>query len=148
MKLWEEKDKKRNEIIDQFTVGKDRYYDTLLAKYDCKASIAHSKMLAKVNILSKKESDKLNKVLNEIIDEIKKGEFKIEDEFEDMHSKIEFVLIQKLHFVSSRPMVLQNKKTTRFPLNNTITTGGRGTWRRADANAAAMVNMGFGYLPA
>ena len=96
MKLWEEKDKKRNEIIDQFTVGKDRYYDTLLAKYDCKASIAHSKMLAKVNILSKKESDKLNKVLNEIIDEIKKGEFKIEDEFEDMHSKIEFVLIQKL----------------------------------------------------
>ena len=96
MKLWEEKDKKRNEIIDKFTVGKDRYYDTLLAKYDCKASIAHSKMLAKVNILSKNESDKLNKVLNEIIDEIKKGEFKIEDEFEDMHSKIEFVLIQKL----------------------------------------------------
>ena len=96
MKLWEEKDKKRNEIIDQFTVGKDRYYDTLLAKYDCKASIAHSKMLAKVNILSKKESDKLNKVLKKIIDEIKKGEFKIEDEFEDMHSKIEFVLIQKL----------------------------------------------------
>ena len=96
MKLWEEKDKKRNEIIDQFTVGKDRYYDTLLAKYDCKASIAHSKMLAKVNILSKNESDKLNKVLNEIIGEIKKGEFKIEDEFEDMHSKIEFVLVQKL----------------------------------------------------
>jgi len=96
MKLWEEKDNKRNEIIDQFTVGKDRYYDTLLAKYDCKASIAHSKMLAKVNILSKNESDKLNKVLNEIIGEIKKGEFKIEDEFEDMHSKIEFVLVQKL----------------------------------------------------
>ena len=96
MKLWEEKDKKRNEIIDQFTVGKDRYYDALLAKYDCKASIAHSKMLAKVNILSKNESDKLNKVLNEIIGEIKKGEFKIEDEFEDMHSKIEFVLVQKL----------------------------------------------------
>ena len=96
MKNYEEKDKKRNEIIDQFTVGKDRYYDTLLAKYDCKASIAHSKMLAKVNILSKNESDKLNKVLYEIIDEIKKGEFEIEDEFEDMHSKIEFVLIQKL----------------------------------------------------
>ena len=77
-------------------VGKDRYYDTILAKYDCKASIAHSKMLAKVNILSKNESDKLNKVLNEIIDEIKKGNFKIEDDFEDMHSKIEFVLIKKL----------------------------------------------------
>jgi len=96
MKLWEEKNKKRNEIVDHFTVGKDRYYDTILAKYDCKASIAHSKMLAKVNILSKNESDKLNKVLNEIIDEIKKGNFKIEDDFEDMHSKIEFVLIKKL----------------------------------------------------
>ena len=96
MKLWEDIDIKSNVIIDLFTVGKDRYYDTLLAKYDCKASIAHSKMLAKVNILSKNESDKLNKVLNEIIDEIKKDKFKIEDEFEDMHSKIEFVLIQKL----------------------------------------------------
>ena len=96
MKLWEEKNKKRNEIVDHFTVGKDRYYDTILAKYDCKASIAHSKMLAKVNILSKNESDKLNKVLFEIIDEIKKGNFKIEDDFEDMHSKIEFVLIKKL----------------------------------------------------
>lgn len=96
MKLWEEKNKKRNEIVDHFTVGKDRYYDTILAKYDCKASIAHSKMLAKVNILSKNESDKLNKVLNEIIDEIKKGNFKIEDDFEDMHSKIEFVLIKNL----------------------------------------------------
>ena len=96
MKLWEEKNKKRNEIVDHFTVGKDRYYDTILAKYDCKASIAHSKMLAKVNILSKNESDKLNKVLYEIIDEIKKGNFKIEDDFEDMHSKIEFVLIKKL----------------------------------------------------
>ena len=96
MKLWEEKNKKRNEIVDHFTVGKDRYYDTILAKYDCKASIAHSKMLAKINILSKNESDKLNKVLNEIIDEIKKGNFKIEDDFEDMHSKIEFVLIKKL----------------------------------------------------
>ena len=85
MKLWEEKDKKRNEIIDQFTVGKDRYYDTLLAKYDCNYS--SFKILTKVNILSKNENQ-LNKVLNKIIDEIKKGEFKIEDEFEDMHSKL------------------------------------------------------------
>jgi len=96
MKLWEEKNIKRNKIIDQFTVGKDREYDTILAKYDCEASIAHSKMLAKVNIISSNESQKLNKVLNEIIIDIEEGKFKIEDDFEDMHSKIEFILIKKL----------------------------------------------------
>ena len=96
MKLWEEKNIKRNKIIDQFTVGKDREYDTILAKYDCEASIAHSKMLAKVNIISNNESKKLNKVLNEIIIDIEEGKFTIEDDFEDMHSKIEFILIKKL----------------------------------------------------
>ena len=96
MKLWQEKKIKRNKIIDQFTVGKDREYDTILAKYDCEASIAHSKMLAEVNIISSNESQKINKVLNEIIIDIEEGKFKIEDDFEDMHSKIEFILIKKL----------------------------------------------------
>ncbi len=96
MKLWQEKNIKRNKIIDQFTVGKDREYDTILAKYDCEASIAHSKMLAKVNIISSNESQKINKVLNEIIIDIEEGKFIIEDDFEDMHSKIEFILIKKL----------------------------------------------------
>ena len=96
MKLWEEKNIKRNKIIDQFTVGKDREYDTILAKYDCEASIAHSKMLAEVNIISSNENQKINKILNEIIIDIEEGKFIIEDDFEDMHSKIEFILIKKL----------------------------------------------------
>jgi argininosuccinate lyase len=96
MKLWEEKNNKRNKIIDEFTVGKDREYDVILAKYDCEASIAHSKMLAKVNIISNDESQKLNKALNEIMVEIEEGKFTIEDDFEDMHSKIEYILIKKL----------------------------------------------------
>ena len=96
MKLWEEKNNKRNKIIDEFTIGKDREYDVILAKYDCEASIAHSKMLAKVNIISNYESRKLNNALNEIMIEIEEGKFTIEDDFEDMHSKIEYILIKKL----------------------------------------------------
>jgi len=96
MKLWEEKNNKRNKIIDEFTVGKDREYDVILAKYDCEASIAHSKMLAEVNIISNDESQKLNNALNEILIEIEEGKFTIEDDFEDMHSKIEYILIKKL----------------------------------------------------
>ena len=96
MKLWEEKNNKRNKIIDEFTIGKDREYDVILAKYDCEASIAHSKMLAKVNIISNDESRKLNNALNEIMIEIEEGKFTIEDDFEDIHSKIEYILIKKL----------------------------------------------------
>jgi len=96
MKLWEEKNKNRNKKIDEFIVGNDREYDLILAKHDCDASIAHAKMLGQVNIITKNESKKLIKILNEIKIDIKKGEFKIENDFEDMHSKIEFLLIQKL----------------------------------------------------
>ena len=38
--------------VDQFTAGKDREYDLVLAQYDCQASIAHAKMLAKIGIIN------------------------------------------------------------------------------------------------
>ena len=95
MKLWQ-KNQAPNEKIDHFTVGKDRFYDLHLAAYDCRASIAHAKMLSKIGVLTSKESDQLVGVLNDLKSEAEKGDFVIEAEFEDMHSKIEYVLTQKL----------------------------------------------------
>jgi argininosuccinate lyase len=95
MKLWNkgfDTDKK----IELFTVGNDRELDLHLAKYDVIASKAHAKMLAEVNLISKEESDMLLHELNNIEKSIKEGSFTIEDEFEDMHSKIEFLLTKKL----------------------------------------------------
>ena len=95
MKLWQ-KNTPTDEKIVHFTVGKDRVYDLHLAAYDCQASIAHVQMLGQIEILTEKETQALVGVLNEIKTEAENGKFLIEDSFEDMHSKIEFILTQKL----------------------------------------------------
>jgi len=53
-------------------------------------------MLEKIGLISADESAALVRELKEIGKEIEKGGFKIEDEFEDVHSKIEFQLTKKL----------------------------------------------------
>lgn len=95
MKLWE-KGIPTDEQIDAFTVGNDRTLDLTLAKYDVLSSIAHAQMLQKVALLTKEESESLIMELEDILVQIKKGLFIIEDEFEDVHSKIEYILIEKL----------------------------------------------------
>ena len=95
MKIWQ-KNQALDRKIDHFTVGKDREYDLYLAAYDCQASIAHAQMLAKTGVMTEKEADQLIGVLNDLKSKAEKGNFVIETEFEDIHSKIEYVLIQKL----------------------------------------------------
>jgi argininosuccinate lyase len=95
MKLWD-KGFSTDKKIDHFTVGNDRELDLVLAKYDVIASKAHAKMLGKVGLISESESQALVKELNSIASSIEKGSFTIEDSFEDMHSKIEFLLTEKL----------------------------------------------------
>ena len=95
MKLWQ-KETSTNEKIDHFTVGNDRNYDLILAPYDCIASKAHAKMLGKIGLLEKEEVENLCKALDTIQKTAEQGDFIIEKEFEDMHSKIEFLLTEKL----------------------------------------------------
>lgn len=95
MKLWD-KGFSTDKKIDHFTVGNDRELDLHLAKYDVIASQAHAKMLGKIGLLTEEETDALVKELDAIAETIEKGEFTIEDSFEDMHSKIEYVLTEKL----------------------------------------------------
>ena len=95
MKLWD-KGFSTDKKIDHFTVGNDRELDLLLAKYDVIASTAHAKMLGKIGLLTESETSALVAELGLIGESIEKGAFTIEDSFEDMHSKIEFLLIQKL----------------------------------------------------
>ncbi len=95
MKLWQ-KETPTNQKIDHFTVGKDREYDLVLAPYDCIASKAHARMLGKIGLLSTLETEQLVKELDAIQKTAEEGSFTIEEEFEDMHSKIEFLLTKKL----------------------------------------------------
>ena len=95
MKLWD-KGFSTDKKIDHFTVGNDRELDLLLAKYDVIASKAHAKMLGKIGLLTLKETDSLVAELDKIAKTIENGTFTIEDSFEDMHSKIEFLLTLRL----------------------------------------------------
>jgi argininosuccinate lyase len=95
MKLWE-KGIPTDKQIEQFTVGNDRDLDLVLAKYDAIGSIAHAKMLEKIGLLTQTETVSLVSALEEIILDVEKGNFVIEDSFEDVHSKIEYLLTVKL----------------------------------------------------
>ena len=95
MKLWD-KGFSTHKKIDRFTVGNDRELDLILAKYDVQASKAHATMLGEVGLISQKEAENLVKALENIAKSIDKGNFTIEDDFEDMHSKIEFLLTEEL----------------------------------------------------
>jgi len=95
MKLWD-KGFSTDKKIDLFTVGNDRELDLVLAKYDVIGSLAHAKMLYKIGLLSKEEIDAVEKELGLISELIENGDFTIENDFEDVHSKIEYLLTQKL----------------------------------------------------
>ncbi|WP_026915648.1 argininosuccinate lyase [Christiangramia portivictoriae] len=95
MKLWDKGisiDKK----IERFTVGNDRDLDMHLANYDIQASAAHAKMLGKVGILDGQEVTSLVSELELLNQQLENGEFRIEEAFEDVHSKIEYELTSKL----------------------------------------------------
>ncbi len=95
MKLWDKGisiDKK----IEKFTVGNDRELDMFLAKYDLLASKAHVKMLGKVGILSAVEVDDIIRELENLETKLEEGSFVIEEDFEDVHSKIEYELTKAL----------------------------------------------------
>ncbi|MGI9526927.1 MAG: argininosuccinate lyase [Weeksellaceae bacterium] len=108
MKLWDKGfsvDKK----IENFTVGKDRLLDIYIAKHDMLASKAQANMLAKVGLLSEVDNKQLQEALDQLLKNHEEGTFKIDDNYEDVHSKIEAELIKatgdagkKIHTARSR----------------------------------------------
>lgn len=95
MKLWD-KGFSIDKTIEAFTIGDDREIDLYIAKYDLQASLAHAKMLAKTGILDHNELLQIEQSIQHLQNEVENKTFKIEDDFEDVHSKIEFELTQRL----------------------------------------------------
>lgn len=90
------------EKVETFTVGNDRILDARLAKYDVIGSKAHIAMLKKVGLLEDMEHKSLDVALNEIAAIIEAGDFKLEDDVEDIHSQIELLLTRKLGDVGKK----------------------------------------------
>ena len=96
MKLWQKENTSLSEIIEKFTVGRDKEFDLLLAKYDVQGSIAHVTMLGEVGLMTKEEARKAIEALKQIEDEIQNSKFKIQNDIEDVHSQIEFLLTERI----------------------------------------------------
>jgi argininosuccinate lyase len=96
MKLWSKESTNTSQLVETFTVGRDKEFDILLAKYDVQGSMAHVRMLGEVGLMSKEEADIAIKGLEEIAADIEHGRFVIEEGIEDVHSQVEFILTQRI----------------------------------------------------
>jgi argininosuccinate lyase len=85
-----------DKLIEDFTVGKDRELDLLLAPYDVLGSMAHAIMLKTVGLVNNAELKEILKELREIYSKAIAGDLVIEDGVEDIHSQVELLLTQKL----------------------------------------------------
>ena len=96
MKLWSKESTSTSQLVEQFTVGRDKEFDILLAKYDVQGSMAHVRMLGEVGLMTEEEAATAIKGLEEIAADIEQGKFKIEEGIEDVHSQVEFILTQRI----------------------------------------------------
>ena len=94
-KLWA-KNTDADKAVDAFTVGRDREMDVLLAEADVLGSLAHTRMLESIALLSAAELEKVQKELKNILAEIRQGGFTIAPGIEDVHSQVEFLLTERL----------------------------------------------------
>ncbi len=93
-KSWEKRlggkpDKRMVDFVESLSVDKRLY------KYDIVGSIAHGRMLAENNLLTKAEFNKIKTALLEIAEEIEAGKFKFDKTYEDIHMAIETAVIEK-----------------------------------------------------
>ncbi len=96
MKLWQKDNTAVLDKILDFTVGRDREFDLLLAQHDVEGSLAHTAMLCQAGILSDAEHAQIKAELENILTSIRAGEFQIDESSEDIHSQIETMLTERI----------------------------------------------------
>ncbi len=94
-KIWQ-KSVTVNELVENFTVGRDREFDAQMAAFDVLGSLAHTRMLNSVGLLSQEDLDLVQKELKVIYAAIETGNFTIEADVEDVHSQVELLLTKRI----------------------------------------------------
>lgn len=93
--LWSKGDNPDSRVRD-FTVGRDRELDMLLAGCDIEGSIAHINMISTVGLLTEDEAQILVEELEKMALEVKEGLFELESDVEDIHSQVEINLTKRV----------------------------------------------------
>lgn len=81
-------------IMEEINASID--FDKKLWRQDIQGSLAHSEMLAKQNIISKEDKEKIHQGLKEIEAEIQTGQFQFDRALEDIHMNIEARLAERI----------------------------------------------------
>ncbi|RMG25057.1 MAG: argininosuccinate lyase [Bacteroidetes bacterium] len=101
MKLWD-KGTPVAQLVEEFTVGRDRELDAWLAPYDILGTLAHIQMLHEIGLLEKEELGSLQRELRQLYDQARAGSFVIEQGVEDVHSQVELELTRRLGDVGKK----------------------------------------------
>jgi argininosuccinate lyase len=96
MKLWKKDNTSTSKLIEDFTVGNDKDFDILLARFDVEGSIAHVTMLGEQGLMNKEDANKAIAGLKKIYESILNGTFKIDASMEDVHSQVEWMLTKEI----------------------------------------------------
>jgi len=95
MKIWQ-KNIDVDSFVESFTVGRDREMDLHLAGADVLGSLAHTRMLNSIGLMTDEDLVLVQQELKNIYQEIAAGQFRIEDSVEDVHSQVEMMLTQRV----------------------------------------------------
>jgi len=86
--------KETDELVYRFNASIS--FDQKFINQDIEGSIAHVKMLAKQGILTEEEKNAIIEGLNGILADVESGALPISDKYEDVHSFVEAVLIDRI----------------------------------------------------
>lgn len=96
IKLWHKSSSIKQSMDFEAFMFQDIDAEQKLVKYECKASKAHARMLHKIGILTSEELNQIIEVLDEIIILDDKSDFVLKQSDEDVHTKVELYLTNKL----------------------------------------------------
>jgi argininosuccinate lyase len=94
-KLWQ-KTTNVDELVESFTVGRDREFDRQMAAFDVLGSLAHTRMLESIGLMDAADLQLLQAELKSIYSEIQQNNFEIEAGVEDVHSQVEMLLTRRI----------------------------------------------------
>ena len=94
--LWQKPGVKVDERIQRFLAGEDVILDREFFLFDIEASRAHAQGLQHIGILTADELSGLERELDVLAGDFERGEFVLDERFEDGHSAIEARLTERL----------------------------------------------------
>ena len=94
--IWAKGGDETNSLVHEFTVGDDYLNDRVIAPYDVLGSIAHARMLSRVGLISPTDCAALVGGLQKLHGEFLAGGWTVDASDEDVHSKVEALLTQRL----------------------------------------------------